>query len=49
MLETKRLTLREMTLSTPPLVFGEIQGSAVLVWEKRLLHSISATGILTPS
>jgi hypothetical protein len=30
----------ELTLSTPPLVFGGIQGSAVLVWEKRRSHSV---------
>jgi hypothetical protein len=30
-----------LTLSTPPLIFGGMQGTAALVWEKRALHSVS--------
>jgi hypothetical protein len=34
----------KLTLSTPPLIFfGGRQGTAVLVWEKRAPHSVSAT------
>ncbi len=33
----------QLTLSTPPLVFGEISGSAVLVWERRTPYSVHST------
>jgi hypothetical protein len=33
----------KLTLSTPPLIFGGMQGTAALVWQKRETHSVSAT------
>jgi hypothetical protein len=37
------IEVNKLIFSTPSLIFGGIQGIAVLVWEKLSPHSISAT------